>query len=313
MATQFIPYSVVMRGMGYVRVPRTQKWVPEEVMERMAFRAEVAKAGAPIRKMMRTDPICQALENGVSWGELAQVAQDQADARFLAMTDDEWRHYLWTDKSKSWEECQRIAGRRRVAKATAPVAEPKTCAYWYNEYTRYPHLYFSSPAEQAEAIAEVIADWRVSVGRWRLGAMEAAAQKIQQAWREFRRNRETFEAPCFCNDCMPMCEACNTANPMEDTLADVPLCAACVFELEVTDTTFYCHGCGVVSDRSKAVCHLQWSTPGHIVCETCGAEDRELYANKKRHHCGDWMCPGDCGVLRCGCIDMCRCYRDRDR
>lgn len=24
------------------------------------------------------------------------------------------------------------------------------------------------------------------------------------------------------------------------------------------------------------------------------------------HHCGDWMCPGDCGVLWCGCIDQCR-------
>ncbi len=26
----------------------------------------------------------------------------------------------------------------------------------------------------------------------------------------------------------------------------------------------------------------------------------------KAHYCGDWLCPGDCGTLDCGCIDQCR-------
>lgn len=32
------------------------------------------------------------------------------------------------------------------------------------------------------------------------------------------------------------------------------------------------------------------------------------------HYCGDFYCEGDCGVLSCGCIDVCRRhapYRDR--
>lgn len=28
--------------------------------------------------------------------------------------------------------------------------------------------------------------------------------------------------------------------------------------------------------------------------------------DSKAHYCGDWICPGDCGVLWCGCIDQCR-------
>ena len=27
---------------------------------------------------------------------------------------------------------------------------------------------------------------------------------------------------------------------------------------------------------------------------------------KQKHYCGDYDCKGDCGVLRCGCIDVCR-------
>lgn len=316
MSTQFIPYSVVMRGKGYVRVPRTQKWVPEEVMERMNYRAEVAKAAAPLRKMMRADPVQQALSNGVSWGELAQVAQDAADAPFLAMTDAEWHTYLRTDKSKSWEECQRLRALREAAKAAEAEVmpeQPKSCAYWYREYTRYPHLYFSSPAEQQAAIAELMADWRVATGRWRVGAMEAAAQKIQQAWREYRTNRQTFEAECNC----PMCEGepeecddCHTGAAV-DYLATVALCAMCVWDLELGTESFRCQGCGVVRPRDEAVRDLAWNyTTGYIVCEECSAAGRPK-RQRTLHHCGDWMCPGDCGELACGCIDVCRCARDR--
>lgn len=314
MATQFIPYSVVMRGKGYVRVPRTQKWVPEEVMERMNFRAEAAKLSAPLRKMMREDPVQQALTNGVSWGELAQVAQDAADAPFIAMTDAEWHNYLRTDKSKSWEECQRLSALRAAKKAEAEVMPevPKTCAYWYREYTRYPHLYFSSPAEQQAAIAELLADWRASVGRWRIGAMEAAAQKIQQAWREYRTNRQTFDATCYCNMCQSpesepeRCGDCHIGIAV-DSLLDVPLCNSCVWELELNKETLRCQGCGNVCPRDKVVRDPAWDyTIGFIVCEGCSVAGRPK-RQSKLHYCCDWTCPGDCGVLRCGCIDVCRC------
>lgn len=34
--------------------------------------------------------------------------------------------------------------------------------------------------------------------------------------------------------------------------------------------------------------------------------DFEPVHNERIHNCGDWICPGDCGVLWCGCIDVCR-------
>jgi hypothetical protein len=35
-------------------------------------------------------------------------------------------------------------------------------------------------------------------------------------------------------------------------------------------------------------------------------QEKEAYHYSKKHYCGDWLCPGDCGVLVCGCIDICR-------
>jgi hypothetical protein len=34
--------------------------------------------------------------------------------------------------------------------------------------------------------------------------------------------------------------------------------------------------------------------------------DMHIYENVNIHYCGDWICPGDCGTLFCGCIDICR-------
>lgn len=44
------------------------------------------------------------------------------------------------------------------------------------------------------------------------------------------------------------------------------------------------------------------------VCDDCW---NESYYSNSRHCCGDWLCNGGCGVLRCGCIDVCRCRYDR--
>jgi hypothetical protein len=42
--------------------------------------------------------------------------------------------------------------------------------------------------------------------------------------------------------------------------------------------------------------------------ETTKAEDYYDYMEDEKswHYCGDWLCPGDCGTLSCGCIDVCR-------
>jgi hypothetical protein len=55
--------------------------------------------------------------------------------------------------------------------------------------------------------------------------------------------------------------------------------------------------------HEKCACHLI-----ERCCNFCGSEgschcDDEILP---AHYCGDWMCPGDCGMLSCGCIDTCR-------
>jgi hypothetical protein len=296
MSTQFVPYSVTMRSRGYVRVPRTQQWVPECVLERRQFLAEIVKMSAPIRDMVRTDPIHLALENGATWGDLAQQAQDRMDAPFVSMTDDEWHAYLRADKSKPWEECRRIMRLRAANKATEHVEPeaPKTCAYWYREYTQFPHLYFASPEEQKQAIADVLADWRNEKGRWRVGAMDAAARAIQQAWKTYRQANAFYFVRCECDLGTP-CQDCvdyQQANAFDSTPCDCESggrrCQDCMnYELTAHD----CQYCGAV------------------MCD--GYDCRFPHdASAQKCYCGDWVCAGDCGVLRCGCIDMCRCGHD---
>ena len=45
------------------------------------------------------------------------------------------------------------------------------------------------------------------------------------------------------------------------------------------------------------------------LCDTCLSGSMRYY----ECYCGDWLCAGGCGVLRCGCIDVCRCRDSWDR
>jgi hypothetical protein len=312
MALQFVPYSVTMRSRGYVRVPRTNMWIPESVMERRQYVAELAKLAKPIRDMCKTDPIHLALENGATWGDLAQQAQDRADARFVSMTDDEWHAYLRTDKSKPWEECQRIFRLRASNKAAENMQSepeaPKTCAYWYREYTQFPHLYFSSPEEQKQAIADVLADWWTEKGRWRRGAMEMAAKKFQSAWRQHKdKDTATFESTEVWD---PKCEC------RQDWM-DPFTCKMCKVEDErlsrrgSIQTDCECEPSGM---RCQECMNYDLTAND---CQYCGGTGCDGYdcrfpleIRTTKCYCGDWVCDGECGVLRCGCIDMCRCGHD---
>lgn len=123
------------------------------------------------------------LMGGMSWGEHAYREQERADARFLEMDEEEWREHLRSDRSQSVEEISRLRYLRENRREREEMpAIPNTPAYWYREYVRYPHLYFRDEAEQKQAIAEVLADWRVSTGRWRVAAMDRSARTIGQWW-----------------------------------------------------------------------------------------------------------------------------------
>jgi hypothetical protein len=354
MALQFVPYSVTMRSRGYVRVPRTNMWIPESVMERRQYVAELAKLAKPIRDMCKTDPIHLALENGATWGDLAQQAQDRADARFVNMTDDEWHAYLRADKSKPWEECQRIFRLRASNKAAENMQSepeaPKSCAYWYREYTQFPHLYFSSPEEQKQAIADVLADWWTEKGRWRRGAMELAARKIQSAWRQHKdkdiatfESTEAWEPKCECR--VPIvffsddvtCNMCKIekerlsrrGSPQTECECRQEVSFLYAYDDEWTDE-FTCNMCKAEKERRgspqiECSCELSGMRCQECMnydltandCQYCGATGCDGYdcrfpleTKTTKCYCGDWVCDGECGVLRCGCIDMCRCGRD---
>ena len=158
------------------------------------------------------------LEAGMSWGEHAEQEQKRQDAYFLQMSDAEWSAHLRTDRSQSVEEIQRLRKMRAspVVEVDAPSLEkPKTSAYWYNEYLNYPEMYFANEAEQKQAIAQVMEEWSVGVGRWRLGALEHSAVLIQRWWAQkllAKWNRQLVDCPCgdyavedgLCPDCLEL-------------------------------------------------------------------------------------------------------------
>jgi hypothetical protein len=184
------------------------------------------------------------METGLSWGEIAMQEEDKQDARFLAMTDEEYLNFLLHTEEgihMSGDQLLHINLKRMRAPKNKELVEDndvKTCAYWYNEYTRFPQLYFANEAEQKEEIAKVVAEWRTSVGRWRLGKMEDAAKTIQGAWASWKDNR--------CRDCgvaratiieheTPVCEAC---------LNEPEFCKVCRIR-EATCPGTYCVKCSL--------------------------------------------------------------------
>lgn len=108
-------------------------------------------------------------------------------------------------------------------------------------------------------------------------------------------------------------------------------------------TSYKCASCcQVMSRKIPSKCPQRITNCGHITCANCitksyfielnplcPVKDCTKCVNLKQkniicdlednvevnledfiwdnpHSCGDWICPGDCGVLFCGCIDVCR-------
>jgi len=130
---------------------------------------------------------------------------------------------------------------------------PKTPRYWYNEYTKYPHLYFANEAEQKAAIAEVMQEWRTGVGRWRFALMDQAAKKIQSKWLAGRPelcevcNKEAvvyvdkYES-CVCENCMNgMCKRCKKHEATPGSGTDE--CLNCYYAYTFLDEIETCKLC----------------------------------------------------------------------
>jgi hypothetical protein len=110
------------------------------------------------------------------------------------------------------------------------------------------------------------------------------------------------------------CEGCGKqVNPRDEPTTASP----------VTPPPKSCEWCTLPEEKCK--CHedecCKWCNYDHCICSgmdntcpDCGSDGR-CHCDEEEdrpHYCGDCDCHGDCGVLSCGCIDVCRgrCGRD---
>jgi hypothetical protein len=228
MSKQLIPMAVMNRMIrGQVYDVPTRRWMKKETMAKL--------------KSLRN--VVAEIEDAPSWGDLAMRDETDRDARFLAMTNEEYLAFLNSEEGRKMTGDQMIhINRKRMSQQKMAEQknyleeEAKTCAYWYTEYTRFPHLYFENEAEQEEAIMGVIAEWRTSPGRWRLGKMETAAKRIQWAWKNANS-----------------CQVCKRRRATLIDKYESSVCERC-FDEEPE----MCRKCGV----------REWSCPGTL-CTKC--------------------------------------------
>ena len=100
------------------------------------------------------------------------------------------------------------------------------------------------------------------------------------------------------------------------------VCGKCIVKSYLVDLNPICPvpNCGIVINPKDEIPISQ--SPGSDIrvenickycsdcCEDCICDllktDYRTEPIGEEHYCGDWICPGDCGVLICGCIDICR-------
>ena len=99
------------------------------------------------------------------------------------------------------------------------------------------------------------------------------------------------------------------------------VCAKCIIKSYLVDLNPLCPvpHCGkyIKPKDDVPIATVIKSTRVEDICKYCSDNHEDciwdlLQTNYRTedkglaHYCGDWLCPGDCGVLDCGCIDICR-------
>jgi hypothetical protein len=100
-----------------------------------------------------------------------------------------------------------------------------------------------------------------------------------------------------CGSCKKQCLK------LYDYYTDIPsICIQCVYEEQEQRQCPYCYEERCRCDDGSDWCEKCECPFGTCIC----AELKEERESKRIHHCGDPECAWNCGVLRCGCIDICR-------
>jgi hypothetical protein len=205
----FVPFSVQMRSVGYVRDGKS--WVPESVkMSRDAERARLASVKmrlGQIKTVLAADNTSEA-----NWFTMLFRAESSALDRIVASSDAEWKAWqtrnieFWVTKEDRaagrafWDRVNTLRAlhaQKNVVSVPSPADE---FIVLRREYLENPQSYgFASVEERDAAVAQLETRICASQGRWRLDAehhVEEQARvlrvasanpcqvmRIQRAWR----------------------------------------------------------------------------------------------------------------------------------
>lgn len=210
----FVPFSVQMRSVGYVRDGKV--WVPEAVKKtRVAERARLVALKVRLGEMKT---VLRADITTANWFAMIHTEEQRVGNWFVSLTDAQWKAWqsehiqTWVtrDQRKTglalWDHVQALRA-QHIKKNEIPASSPATkLLVQRREYLENPQSYgFASMEERDAAVAEIEARIRASTGHWRLEAdkivedqerMLAVAQTylhqvvlIQQAWRKAVQRR----------------------------------------------------------------------------------------------------------------------------
>lgn len=216
----FVPFSVRMRAGGY-ELDRKQ-WVPAAVKKaRVEERAKIAAAVARRKEAIRILGSIPRVAD-VNWYTLIRAEEEAFEAKFVAMTNDEWRTWQSNDIQTWRTRAQRLSGlafwdrindlRRPPQQRAVVIPAPSRVDALLcerREILEFPQGNgFSSVAEQEAAVAEIEAKINAGSGRWRLGAAKIEEEQarvmrvaehnldsvlaIQREWRKAIQRRAMY-------------------------------------------------------------------------------------------------------------------------
>lgn len=178
--TVFVPFSVQMRSVGYVRDGKT--WVPEAVKksreEQRAMLEERRTRYRQIKTILAADNASES-----NWFSMLYRAESSALDRIVASSDAEWKAWqmrnieYWVTKEDRragrafWDRVNTLRALRAQKNTIAAPSPVDDLIVLRREYLENPQSYgFASVEERDAAVAQLEARIRASQGRWRLDA-----------------------------------------------------------------------------------------------------------------------------------------------
>jgi hypothetical protein len=108
----------------------------------------------------------------------------------------------------------------------------------------------------------------------------------------------------LCTECNASAKALDVVWIREEDNTVRRVCTTCAIEKY---DYIKCCDCDTVLPIDECSYKTEEEKDEDLCCDECWAKYHGYYM----HACGSYVCDGRCGVMWCGCIDVCRCYTDR--